>query len=43
MLNNKVEQTVLITTEMADLKGDLVISENAKGLVLFAHGSGSSV
>src|SRR5262245_64519262 len=33
---------VQIPTERAELSGSLTIPENTKGLVLFAHGSGSS-
>jgi pimeloyl-ACP methyl ester carboxylesterase len=36
------ERSVQILVGQADLVGDLSIPEDAKGLVLFAHGSGSS-
>ena len=36
------ERSVQISVGQADLVGDLSIPEDAKGLVLFAHGSGSS-
>ncbi len=37
-----VERTVRIDAEEAELRGDLVVPAGAKGIVLFAHGSGSS-
>jgi len=36
------ERLVRITTGAADLEGNLSVPENAAGIVLFAHGSGSS-
>jgi putative phosphoribosyl transferase len=36
------EKTVRVNTGTVDLYGDLSVPENARGLVLFAHGSGSS-
>ncbi|HKN88494.1 MAG TPA: hypothetical protein VJV04_16625 [Nitrospiraceae bacterium] len=36
------ERSVQILLGRADLVGDLAIPEHATGLVLFAHGSGSS-
>jgi putative phosphoribosyl transferase len=36
------ERTVRIAAGGADLEGDLAIPESARGVVLFAHGSGSS-
>ncbi|MDM9381349.1 dienelactone hydrolase family protein [Chlorogloeopsis sp. ULAP01] len=36
------QNLVLITTGSVKLEGNLVIPENAQGIVLFAHGSGSS-
>ncbi len=33
---------VMVKTETVDLPGDLVIPEDSKGLIIFAHGSGSS-
>jgi len=35
-------RSVLITIDSVKLHGDLTIPKNAKGIVLFAHGSGSS-
>jgi dienelactone hydrolase len=37
-----IKTTVVIPTENLGLKGDLLIPHNAVGLVIFAHGSGSS-
>jgi dienelactone hydrolase len=37
-----VEQSIRIPTGDVVLDGDLILPEGAKGLVLFAHGSGSS-
>ena len=34
--------SVQIQTEEAELQGDLVVPDQATGLILFAHGSGSS-
>lgn len=36
------ERTIQILVGQADLVGDLTIPEHAKGVILFAHGSGSS-
>src|SRR5437867_2729587 len=36
------EQAVRIRAGTAMLDGDLVVPENSRGVVLFAHGSGSS-
>lgn len=36
------ERTVQVTAGLAVLEGDLVLPRNARGVVLFAHGSGSS-
>jgi len=36
------ELDITIPLELLELKGDLVVPESANGLVLFAHGSGSS-
>lgn len=40
--NNKVEAVVKIPVNAVKLTGDLVIPQKTKGLVIFAHGSGSS-
>jgi dienelactone hydrolase len=37
-----VRQSVRITTGPVTLEGNLVVPKNARGVVLFAHGSGSS-
>src|SRR5688500_7594777 len=37
-----VKRSVEVQFGRATLKGDLVIPEDARGIVLFAHGSGSS-
>jgi putative phosphoribosyl transferase len=37
-----LNEEVMIKVEHATLTGDLTIPENARGLVLFSHGSGSS-
>lgn len=39
---NNIERSVRIPVDGGDLEGELVIPSDAKGLVLFAHGSGSS-
>lgn len=39
---NNVERSVRIPVDGGDLEGELVVPSGAKGLVLFAHGSGSS-
>lgn len=36
------EKLILITTNSVKLEGNLAVPENARGVVLFAHGSGSS-
>jgi dienelactone hydrolase len=41
-MNDYKEKLVKIPLDDNDLEGNLIIPENAKGLVLFAHGSGSS-
>lgn len=38
----EIERTVLVRIDKVGLEGNLVIPEGAKGIVLFAHGSGSS-
>jgi len=42
MLIKENKKTVDIHTENVILKGNLTIPENAKGIVIFSHGSGSS-
>ena len=42
MAGNGDERLVHITAGRATLEGDLNIPEGARGIVLFAHGSGSS-
>ena len=42
MAGNGDEQVVRIAAGRATLEGDLKIPEGARGIVLFAHGSGSS-
>ena len=37
-----IEQTVLIAIDCAELQGNLSVPAGAHGLVIFAHGSGSS-
>jgi putative phosphoribosyl transferase len=39
---NTQEYRVLVTTNSVSLKGDLAIPKGAEGIVLFAHGCGSS-
>jgi putative phosphoribosyl transferase len=39
--NNKVQETVQIPVDSVSLSGDITIPEGNKGVVLFAHGSGS--
>ena len=39
--NNRGEQLVQISAGQVLLEGNLSVPENAKGIVLFAHGSGS--
>jgi hypothetical protein len=36
------EQLVRVTADLAELEGTLTIPGGARGVVLFAHGSGSS-
>jgi len=40
--NKEMEKTIQIKTGDAVIEGDLNIPQNASGIVLFAHGSGSS-
>ena len=42
MMTVSDEQTVTIDLDQATLEGNLLIPQAAKGIVLFAHGSGSS-
>lgn len=42
MKNHEVEEAVRIPVDHILLEGELVIPKGAKGIVLFAHGSGSS-
>lgn len=42
LLSYDTEQEIIIPTETTSLNGFLYIPTNAKGLVLFVHGSGSS-
>jgi dienelactone hydrolase len=42
MANSAVERTVRIPISSMMLEGKLIIPKKAKGLVIFAHGSGSS-
>ena len=42
ILRNEVDQIVYIPANGLKLEGELVIPANATGVVLFAHGSGSS-
>lgn len=39
---NEIEQRVSMRVDKVDLEGILAIPDDAKGIVLFAHGSGSS-
>ena len=39
--NNKVQETVQIPVGSVLLSGDITVPEGVKGVVLFAHGSGS--
>lgn len=41
-MKNLDEQTVIIPINSIKIEGDLVMPKEAKGIVLFAHGSGSS-
>lgn len=42
MFNERTPNTVDIALDGVTLEGELIIPEGAKGIVLFAHGSGSS-
>jgi pimeloyl-ACP methyl ester carboxylesterase len=42
MVVNEIQETVRIPMDSIILEGDLEIPEGAEGLVIFAHGSGSS-
>lgn len=42
MKNHEVEETVHIAIDQISLEGELIIPKEAQGIVLFAHGSGSS-
>lgn len=42
MVINEIQETVRIQMDSIILEGDLEIPEGAEGLVIFAHGSGSS-
>ncbi len=42
MHDKKIQKTVQIKINSVAIEGELTIPENSKGLVLFAHGSGSS-
>ncbi|APH39435.1 dienelactone hydrolase family protein [Methanohalophilus halophilus] len=42
MVVNEIQETVRIQMDSIILEGDLEIPEDAQGLVIFAHGSGSS-
>ncbi|HEY3788818.1 MAG TPA: alpha/beta fold hydrolase [Urbifossiella sp.] len=42
MLSTMEERLVQVETNGSVLQGNLIVPENAKGVVLFAHGSGSS-
>ena len=37
-----VKTTIKIPAGRVDLEGDLIIPKNAKSIIIFAHGSGSS-
>lgn len=39
---NSVKEVITIPTGQVELEGELIIPSEAKGIVLFAHGSGSS-
>ncbi|HJW18421.1 MAG TPA: hypothetical protein VJ499_14925 [Flavisolibacter sp.] len=41
-MNKQDKTTITIPVDEVELKGDLVLPENAHALVIFAHGSGSS-
>lgn len=38
---NELEQEVIVTNDMLRLNGILALPKNAKGIIIFAHGSGS--
>lgn len=40
--NNSIEKPVLVKIGRVTLEGDLALPDSARGIVLFAHGSGSS-
>lgn len=42
MFSKEIKKTINIKLDMIAIEGELTIPENASGLVLFAHGSGSS-
>lgn len=42
MSENKIKKTINIKIDSFSIEGELTIPENAHGVVLFAHGSGSS-
>lgn len=42
MINNYYDEIIHIRVNSVQIEGSLVIPENAQGIVLFAHGSGSS-
>jgi dienelactone hydrolase len=42
LIHNLQQQSVLVSTDSVKLEGNLVIPAAAQGIVLFAHGSGSS-
>jgi hypothetical protein len=41
-MNGAVARTCAIQAQQVTLEGELVVPEGAAGIVLFAHGSGSS-
>lgn len=42
MFSKEIKKTINIKLDMITIEGELTIPENASGLILFAHGSGSS-
>ena len=40
--DQRESRPVIVATDSADLAGDLAVPEGARGIVVFAHGSGSS-
>lgn len=42
MSENKIKKTIHIKIDSFAIEGELTIPQNATGIVLFAHGSGSS-